>query len=173
MILLFLVWLSLIFLFHYCLKFIILVLLLFDIIRHGFLWRFLRSPVHLGCRFLNFSRHLFASRVIKSSLLNEEESKDGKRVQLGQMHSILLGCKRQLRRLPAVKGALTGWQRWPSSASLQEPFRLGLFSHFYLEDRNVLNYRSLANDFVRDAGVHTAFSLVILRGQKCWCFILV
>lgn len=96
-----------------------------------------------------------------------------KRVQLGQMHSILLGHKGQLVRLPALKEAATGWQRlWQSSSaspgkSILVPscsaFRLGLASRFYLEDRNVLNRRSLENYFVGDACMRTAFLLVILR----------
>lgn len=96
-------------------------------------------------------------------------------MQLGQMHSILLGRKGQAVRLPALKEAATGWQRlWQSSLaspakSILVPsssaFRRGLASRFYLVDRNGLSYRSLENYFVGDARVRTAFLLVILRGR--------
>lgn len=121
----------------------------------------------------SFSVSVF--RVIKSSLLCEEESEGEKRVQLIQMHSVLLGHKGQFIRLPALKEALTGWQRlWQSSSAKAvknifvlscSDFRLGLTSHFYLEDRIVLNCRSLENCFIRGACIRSAFLYVILKRQ--------
>lgn len=119
---------------NFCPKFVILVLLLFDIIHHCFVYQFPKGCVHLRCCFLNLSLQLFASRMIKSSLLYEEgkrETEGEKRMQQGQMHSVLLGCRGQLLRLPALKEAVTGWQRlWQSSSANPSPILFCLQAGF-------------------------------------------
>lgn len=98
---------------------------------------FLRGPVQLICYSLYLSLHVFARKVVKSSLLY-----GGKR---GTWH---------------VKGILKD-VAGKGCDSLPQPTHLVLLSvwvhfPFCLEDRNVLNYRSLENHFVRDSCMQTA-----------------